>query len=158
MDPDMDAGRDGSGHSDDLELEEELRRVAGIFDPVPPHLLRAAIESYTFRALDAELAELVFDSLAVPQPVRAVDGPRLLTFRASALTVEVEITGDGPIRRIVGRLIPAGPVRPAEVEIRCRGQVIPVEADDLGRFSADLLGGGPFSLRHGGVVTEWFSA
>ncbi|MBC6462221.1 hypothetical protein HKK72_30820 [Actinomadura sp. HBU206391] len=155
MDADMDAG---SGHADDLELEEELRRIADVLDPVPPHLVRAAIESYTFRALDAELAELVFDSLATPQPVRVVGGPRLLTFQSSALTVEVEVTGDGPVRRIIGRLIPAGPERPAQVEIRSRDQVIPVDADELGRFSADLRGAGPFSLRHGDVVTEWFSA
>lgn len=66
--------------NEDAELEGRLRQAAELFDPVPDSLLRVATGAYSFRTIDAELADLTFDSLAGPAPVRGGEQPRLLTF------------------------------------------------------------------------------
>jgi len=146
---------------DDTELEERLRRVAARLDPVPPRLLRAAAESFTWRTVDADLAELVFDSLVDQDEAALVRGPeqgRLLCFETSDLTIEVEISGAAPARRLIGQLVPSGR---AAVHVRQGDDVVTVDADELGRFSAGPLRAGPVSLRCGGrpdrrpVVTDW---
>ncbi|HEY5988493.1 MAG TPA: hypothetical protein VIV12_19255, partial [Streptosporangiaceae bacterium] len=74
--------------SDELyesELEEELRRLAGLLEPVPPGLMAAAREAFAWRDLDHELAELVSDSLIDSDEaslVRGSQGRRLVSFRA----------------------------------------------------------------------------
>ncbi|MEU3252378.1 hypothetical protein [Streptomyces sp. NPDC006997] len=140
-------------------LEEELRRAAAIFDPVPPELRRTAVEAFTLHDLDARLAELTFDSLIDAIPVRGVaDPPRMLTFRTGELTVDVEVTAEG----LMGQVLPPQPVR-IEVLGGARVAVPPaLTADDMGRFTSDTPPAGPFALRlrTGGdvVVTEWLRA
>ncbi len=149
---------------DDDELEQELGRAERLLDPVPAQLLRGAVEMFDWRTIDAELAELVFDSVDARAAVlvRGSDQHRLLTFSAGDLGIELELTGTAAARGITGRLIPA---QPAEIEIRCADRQLTVAADALGRFSAAWPGSGPLSLRcrpAGGkaarqVVTEWIS-
>jgi hypothetical protein len=87
---------------------------------------------------------------------------RQLSFPASGLTIELEITGSGDDRRLVGQLIPR---QPAVVEIRHVEGVITVEADELGRFSAEGVPQGQISLRsrlgpvtdQSPVVTGWIT-
>jgi hypothetical protein len=69
---------------------------------------------------------------------------RQLSFRASGLTIELEITRVGDYRRLTGQLIPR---QPAVVHIRHADGVISVEADALGRFSAESVPVGKISLR-----------
>lgn len=141
-------------------LEEELRRAAGMLDPVPEHLLRQAVSAYAWHTVDAELAELTFDSLA-PEHAAAVRGagaPRLLTFEAPTVTVEIEITESGDARQLTGRI---SPPRPAGVELRRPDRRLTVHADELGRFSCDRLEAGPLGLRcrtaEQTVVTDWIA-
>jgi hypothetical protein len=147
---------------DDAELNEQLREIAAQFDPVPPRLLRTAVDSYTWRTVDSDLAELVFDSLADDRValVRGQEHARLLSFEASGLTIDVQVTGSGPDRKIIGQLAP--PQRVA-VEIRQGLNVTGLDADELGRFSGPLHSG-PFSLRCSTgtdpdrpVVTDWIA-
>ena len=85
---------------------------------------------------------------------------RQLSFRASGLTIELEITGTGNERRLTGRLVPR---QPAVVDIRHADGVITVEADELGRFGAEAVPPGQISLRsrlgpatdQSSVVTGW---
>ena len=87
---------------------------------------------------------------------------RQLSFPSSGLTIELEITGSGDDRRLVGQLIPR---QPAVVEIRHAEGVITVEADELGRFNAEGVPQGQISLRsrlgpvtdHSPVVTGWIT-
>ncbi len=153
---------------DDTELEEELRLAAARFDPVPPGLILAAVDAFTWRTIDAELAELVFDSLIDHDDLAVVRGSpqdRMLSFQASGLTIEVEITGTGASRRLIGQLVPP---QPASVAVQAPGggpSGVRALADELGRFSADSLPAGPVSLhcRLGAetaghsVVTDWIS-
>ena len=85
---------------------------------------------------------------------------RQLSFRASGLTIELEITGSGDYRRLIGQLIPR---QSAVVDVRHGQGVITVEADSLGRFSAEEVPFGQISLRcllgsdQAPIITGWIS-
>ncbi|WP_031112931.1 hypothetical protein [Streptomyces sp. NRRL WC-3641] len=138
-------------------LEEELRQAAAVLDPVPAELQQIAVDAYALHDLDARVAELTFDSLVDAIPVRGVtDVPRMLTFRAGEVTVDVEVTEDG----LMGQVLPP---QPARIEVLGGPRPgSPLTADDLGRFTGDVPPAGPFALRlrTGGdvVVTEWLRA
>jgi hypothetical protein len=154
----------------DQDLDTELRRIAARLDPVPDALLRAAEAAFTWRGVDEELAELAFDSLAERESLALVRGagePRLLTFHAADLTIELEVLPPaeehaevaGAGHRLVGQLLPAGT---AQVQVRHPDGVLEVATDELGRFIADRVARGPISLRcqQGDaegtpIVTEW---
>jgi hypothetical protein len=147
---------------EDEGLLQELRAAARRFDPPPESVLEAARASLTWRTIDAELAALEFDSAVdlAATAVRSGEGPRLLTFAAPGLNIEVQVSPIGPRRQLVGQLVPA---QPARIDVRHPGGVTTVQADQLGRFGADGISAGPVSLRcHLGdspsslpVVTEW---
>jgi hypothetical protein len=161
-----DGGLEDTGLEDtgpqDMRLEEELRELARRLDPVPDRLVQAAVDAYAWRTVDAELAELVADSLADVghAAVRGIQPERLLSFRAGGLTIEVEVTPEGPSRRLIGQLVPP---QQADVEIRHQDEVVTLATDKFGRFMADSVPAGPMSLRCGPaagldrspVVTEW---
>ncbi len=148
---------------DETGLEEELRQAAARFDPVPGELLQVAAEAYTWRTIDAELAELAYDSLVDQDEISLVRGPperRLLSFQTDDLTIDLEVTRTNSARGLVGQLVPP---RQANVEIRVRAAAIAVDTDELGRFRAGPVPAGPMSLRcrvvsaESGtdVVTDW---
>jgi hypothetical protein len=146
----------------DMRLEEELRNIARRFDPVPASVTRAALDSFAWRTVDAELARLVFDSrVDEPALLRGDQDPRMLTFQTPAVTIEVQLTATRDGYDIEGEVDP--PV-PATVDIRHAGGVHNLRTDDAGRFRAVAVPAGPVSLRchltggDGGevaVVTEW---
>ena len=146
----------------DDELTDELRRLAARLDPVPPELLDAAAGAFTWRDIDAELAELVFDSLLDADEaslVRGVPERRLVSFTGGGLTIDVEVSSAGPERTVMGQIVP--PQR-GVVDIRRRQETVSIEADELGRFRSGPLPPGPLSLRLrpvGGapVVTDWLA-
>jgi hypothetical protein len=161
MSRDADETADLPGPEDE-ELLGELRAAARRFDPPPDSVLEAARASLTWRTIDAELAALEFDSVVdlATTAVRSSEGPRLLTFAAPGLSIEIEVSPIGARRQLVGQLVPA---QPARIDVRHAGGVTTVRADELGRFGADAISAGPVSLRcHLGdapssppVVTEW---
>ena len=146
----------------DDKLTGELRRVAARLDPVPPELLDAAARAFTWRDIDAELAELVFDSLLDTDEASLVRGAperRLVSFTGGGLTIDVEVTSAGPERTVMGQIVP--PQR-GVVDIRRRQETVSIEADEMGRFRSGPLPPGPLSLRlrpAGGapVVTDWLA-
>ena len=150
---------------DDNSLEQELRRVAARLDPVPPEVVQAAIDAFSWRDIDAELAELVFDSLLEADQatlVRGSPGQRLVSFKTPELTVDVEVTSTPAGREVMGQITP--PQR-ATVEIRHSAGVVSTDADELGRFRSASLPAGPMSLRlspaadspRPAVVTDWLA-
>lgn len=115
-------------------------------------------------AHDARPGELIPYPLS-PVEASAVRGSpswRRLSFRASGLTIELEITAGGDYRQLTGQLIPR---QAAVVEIRHAEGVTTVEADVLGRFSVEIVPLGQISLRcrlgtetdQSPVVTGWIS-
>ena len=165
MDDDMSdiGGEDafeGGFQGDELDLdllEEELRRATAILDPVPPELRQIAVEAFALHDLDAQIAELTFDSVVDAIPVRgAVDVPRMLTFHAGGVTVDVELSARG----LMGQVLPP---QTAGVEV-LSGPVSgsPLETDSMGRFTYGEPPAGPFALRlrtgEGVLVTDWLTA
>ena len=152
------AGQD-EGSGDAMTMFSAL---AARMDPVPAAVLEAARSSFTWRTIDAELAEIAFDSV-VEQPLAGVrgpvTGPRLLTFEAPGLVVELEVTEVAERRRLVGQLVPTGS---ADVDVRHGDGTTTATADDMGRFAVDEVPGGPVSVRvvrpdTDPVETDWIS-
>lgn len=154
----------GAGRNDESgDPMSTLSALAARMDPVPPAVLEAARATFTWRTIDAELAELAFDSTFSDLALAGVRGgelgPRLLTFEAPQLTVELEVSEVGDARRFVGQLVPP---TAAELEIRHPSGATPVTADERGRFSADRIPAGPVSVRvvrsgHDPVETDWIT-
>jgi hypothetical protein len=151
----------------DEHLLHVLRAAARAIDPVPPEAVAAAISSFTWRTIDAELALLSFDSATQEDALAGVrgDGPRLLSFEADGVVVDLEVTvtGAGPDAAcaLTGQASPA----PQSLELRRFEGNVPVELDHLGRFTVRSVPLGPLSIRcvltatDGGlgrvVTTDW---
>lgn len=149
---------------EDEKLRAELR-WAGALDPVPDDLNAAAKSSFAWYTLDAELAELTFDSAADERSLAGMRGgsaasgaPRMLTFEAPGITVEVEAVADGSRRRLIGQLVPP---QAGRVEVRHRDGTAGADTDEVGRFTLDDLAPGAVSLHCQGtdgtidVTTDW---
>ncbi len=145
-------------------LYEELRELMARADAVPPEVVGAAKGAFSWRTIDADLAQLAFDSMVDRETVLVrsdeADATRLLTFESAEVTVELELEDAGAMRRLTGRLVPA---EAATVEIRHAGGRLEVVADERGRFRAEI-DPGPMSLRWrtGGdqatvVETDWLT-
>jgi hypothetical protein len=158
------SGAEPSRWDSDDELMARLGVLFRKYDGPPGTAVELARLSLGLRTLDAELAALTADS-RTDRPlegVRAADvgtAPRLLTFEAADLAVELEVSGTGGSRRLLGQLVPAGP---ATIEVRqpSGAAASPVDADDRGRFALDGVAPGPVSLvchRAGrrAVATAW---
>jgi hypothetical protein len=137
-----------------------LHSVINRADPVPAAVIEAARAAYTWRTIDAELAELTADSTMATAGVRSSSAPRLLTFEGAGVEVEVEVAQTGSTRHLSGQLVPVGR---AQITVRWSGGTQETIADDLGRFAADGIPAGSVSLaivRPGAdqpIVTSWIS-
>ena len=134
----------------DATTEAELRAIFGHLDPVPQLLEDGARAAFTWRTVDAELAELMRDSAEASEEeagmlVRGGHGPRQLSFESPRLGIELEVTATGPReRRLEGQLLPPGA---ATVTVERPGEDgLTVQADELGRFVLDGLKAGVVRL------------
>jgi hypothetical protein len=145
----------------DTMSDDDLVALLGLAlataDPVPEHVLEGARAAYTWRTIDAELAELVFDSARELSGVRSEDANRQVTFKAPGVEIEVMVIENGT-RRLVGQLVPPSVTT---VELVGGDVVHTAQTDRLGRFTFDELEPGPVRLvvlgpDGGGVVqTDW---
>lgn len=136
-----------SARDPDDVLLDELRRIAAVADPIPDTLVQAGRESLTWLRVDAELAELLSDSIVDDERlelVRSSGGVRAVTFEADGFTIELDILGEGARRTIVGLLVPAAT---AEIEVQTSGAPLMVAADTHGRFRAENVPEGRMRLR-----------
>ena len=143
----MSDNRWGPDEAADALLLDALREVVRKADPVPSDVEDAARATFTWRTIDAELAELAYDSLLDDDRLAGVRGdsaPRALTFEGPSFGVELEVAEDGGLRRLLGQLVPPGP---AQIEVRHSGGLLRLAADAVGRFAASGVAPGPVSLR-----------
>jgi hypothetical protein len=134
----------------DATTEAELRAIFGHMDPVPQLLSDGARAAFSWRTVDAELAELMRDSAEASEEeagmlVRGGHGPRQLSFESPRIGIELEVTATGPReRRVEGQLLPpAG----ATITVERPGEDgLTVQADELGRFVLDGLRAGVVRL------------
>jgi len=149
-------------------LLAELGGLLDRLDPVPLALLDQARQIFCWRSMDAELAELSFDSFLdrdLALAVRADEGsvlePRMLGFGAVVdgedLSIEVEASAMDGQSTMIGQLDPAG-ARTIGIEAS-DGDVLEVPVDEVGRFVVRPVPSGPVRLRiqHAGhlVHTTW---
>jgi hypothetical protein len=134
--------RDGWGTDDELlaALHESLLAHRA----VPPEFIEMGKAAYAWHNIDAELAQLTYDSThehRAAAALRAEDASiRTLTFSSEHLTIELEVTGDA----LLGQIIP---VQTGTVEVQTRtGSHATVEIDEMGYFAIQLTSPGPFRL------------
>ena len=133
----------------DERLTGELRAFFAEVDPVPPLVIETAKASLGWRRLDADLAELLSDSVLEEEPLALARGSRAptraVTFSSGRLTIDIEVQVDDPARTLLGQLSPPASGR---IEVQTMtGPVFPAEADRLGRFRVRLPAGGSIRLR-----------
>jgi hypothetical protein len=144
---------------DDVGLVWALREAMEARAAVPAELVEATKNAYTWRTIDAELAELTFDSSREPElaSTRAESASiRALTFTSPRLTIEVEVTQNS----LIGQVIP---LRAGTLEAQTRdGATTSAHVDEIGSFSVEPIPPGPFRLRYRNeqgieVVTGWIT-
>src|SRR5215469_12367671 len=145
---------------DDDALLAALREALRVREAVPPEFVEAAKTAFAWHNIDAELAQLTYDSSrdAEYEPSLRSEAAsiRALTFTSAHLTIELEVTGDS----LLGQIIPAQAgvitVQPLE------GSETEYPADEIGCFSIRPLPAGSFRLRCRGVagidaLTGWIT-
>ena len=145
----MDPKRRGKTQPDDAHeaLLSDLRRLALRVEPAPVPLILTARETLTWRRIDAELAELLSDSIlddAGLELVRSEGGQRSLSFEATNLTIDLEIIGIGARKTMIGQLVPPST---AVVEVHANAFNVTATADELGRFRVEGIPSGQVRLR-----------
>jgi hypothetical protein len=145
-----------------IDMDEEkimslLRRGLDQADPVPSDVTAFGKAALSWRSIDAELAELSYDSIdeASAATVRSTTSTRIVGFEAGDWMIDLE--HDVATNELRGHIQPASRL---EVELHVIGAVLVTETDELGRFSFDGVEAGPVALviRVEGaesVKTEW---
>lgn len=145
------------GLNDD-QLLAALKGALSARHAVPDEFVEAAKNAFAWHNIDAELAQLTYDStsglesaaLATRSDTAAI---RELTFTSPRLTIELEVTEDS----LLGQVIPA---QTATIEIQSRaGGAAVLSSDEVGFFSVEPIPAGPFRLRCRAagidVITAW---
>jgi hypothetical protein len=130
---------------DDDELLLKLRQAVQARDAVPPAFVEAGKNAFAWHNIDAELAQLTYDSTEAPGLVAAnrseAASIRALTFTHPRLTIELQVTAESVLGQIV-------PVQGATIEVQTQAGAEPViSADEIGCFSIQPMPRGPFRLR-----------
>jgi len=131
---------------DDDELLVRLAGAQQAAESVPRDFIEAGKAAYAWRNIDAELAELVCGSApeeaGLTGHLWAEEAHlRALTFTSTALTIEIEVTGDA----LLGQLIP---LQAGEVEVTTQtGRAQRERIDDCGCFTIRPIPDGPFRIR-----------
>jgi hypothetical protein len=139
----------------DEELMAQVREAFGALEPVPADVLAAGRAAFAFQEPGAALADLTGDHGAAAAGVRS--GSRLLTFAGPDVEVEIEVTGSGADRELVGRLAPPGP---AHIRVRHPDGELAARADRTGHFAVSAVPTGLISLVFRlpdatSIVTSW---
>jgi hypothetical protein len=139
------------------EIMSRLRRGLDQSDPVPTDVTEFAKEALSWRTIDAELAQLSYDSTdeATSNTVRSTASARIVGFETGEWMIDLE--HDAATRELRGQIQRAGRL---EVELHVVGAVLVTGTDELGRFSFDGVEAGPVALvirvESGETVkTEW---
>jgi len=144
---------------DDEELLAALGEALTARREVPGWFVETGKNAYAWHNIDAELAQLTYDSLGDREWAAAVRSEaasiRALTFTSPRLSIELEV-GEGSL---LGQIIPP---HAGTVETHTRAGVTTLLVDEIGSFAVEPLPASPFRLRFlttGGidVVTGWIT-
>ncbi len=143
---------------DDEQLLTALGEAMRARQAVPDSFIDMGKSAYAWHNIDAELAQLTYDSSR--EPVAGLRSEtasiRALTFTSAHLTLELEVT-DGSL---LGQVIPP---RSGTLEIQTRaGTTTSTPVDEIGCFAVEPIPASPFRLRYGtaagaDVLTGWIT-
>jgi len=149
--------RDGR---DEEQLFDALRAAMRARQAVPERFVEAAKSSYAWHNIDAELAQLTYDSSREQDRLAGVRSEtasvRALTFTSAHLSIELEVTDDA----LIGQIIPA---REGTIEAQSQEYTTSaVPIDQIGCFAIDPIPASPFRLHchtdeGTDVVTGWIT-
>ena len=154
------------GDFDDITDEELMAELAAAVEEeaeVSDRRRAAAKAAFTWRTVDAELAELLHDSAldagaAVRSSGGAAGAARSLSFIRGRVTLEIEVTGSSLLGEVIDEDATGG--EPATVTLqRPDAEDRVVQTDASGFFRLDDVGPGParFVVARGGwsLTTPW---
>jgi hypothetical protein len=129
---------------DDEELLTALRQALSTRKTVPAEFVDIGKRAFAWRNIDAELAELTYDSLISAEDALSARAEtasiRALTFTSARLTIELEVVGDS----LLGQIVPG---QPAVITVQPKsGASTVVDVDDIGRFLMQPMPAGLFRL------------
>jgi hypothetical protein len=133
---------------DDEELLAALGDAMRARQEVPEWFVETGKNAYAWHNIDAELAQLTYDSdtdtdtgRGVAAAVRSESASiRALTFTSARLSIELEVASDSLLGQIV-------PPRPGTLEIHTSAGVTSWPVDEIGCFTVAPIPVSPFRLR-----------
>ena len=144
---------------DDDELLEALGEALRAREQVPEWFVETGKNAYAWHNIDAELAQLTYDSASDRDAVAVVRSEaasiRALTFTSGQLSIELEVTESS----LVGQIIPP---RAGTLEVHTTAGVVSTPVDEIGSFVVDPIPASPFRLRcrtqdGADVLTGWIT-
>jgi len=151
---------------DDEELLAALGEAIRAREEVPEWFVETGKNAYAWHNIDAELAQLTYDSDSDRDQGRDRDlvaavrsetaSIRALTFTSPHLSLELEVTEDA----LLGQIIPP---RPGTVEVQtAAGAIATTPVDEIGCFAVEPIPASPFRLRcrtghDTDVLTGWIT-
>ena len=135
---------------DDDELLEALGEALRAREQVPEWFVETGKNAYAWHNIDAELAQLTYDSSRDRDQGRDRDlvaavrseaaSIRALTFTSGQLSIELEVTESS----LVGQIIPP---RAGTLEVHTTAGVASSLMDEIGCFAVTPIPNSPFRLR-----------
>ena len=144
---------------DDEELLAALGEAMRARQAVPEWFVHTGKNAYAWHNIDAELAQLTYDSSRdqdVPAAVRSEAASiRALTFTSARLSIELEVA-EG---ELLGQIIPP---RAGTLEVHTTAGVTSSPVDEIGCFVVETIPNSPFRLRcrtadGADVLTGWIT-
>jgi hypothetical protein len=129
---------------DEDQLLATLRRALAARRAVPQEIVHAAKNAFAWHDIDAELAQLTYDSAhaaAAAGSTRSETATiRALTFTSPRLTIDLEVTAEALLGQIT-------PMQTATIEVHThRGPADTMTSDEIGCFAIRPIPAGAFRL------------
>jgi hypothetical protein len=129
---------------DDDELLAALGEAIRAREEVPEWFVETGKNAYAWHNIDAELAQLTYDSSRDRDAVAVVRSEtasiRALTFTSDRLSIELEV-GEGSL---IGQIIPP---QAGTLEVHTKAGVASSPVDEIGCFAVTPIPNSPFRLR-----------
>jgi hypothetical protein len=144
---------------DDEQLLGALREAMQAREAVPSWFVEMGKNAYAWHNIDAELAQLTYDSQADTEQLAFVRSEtasiRALTFTSARLSIELEVGKDS----LLGQVIPP---QAGTLETHTKAGQTTSPVDESGYFAVDPIPPNPFRLRFhtsdgADVVTGWIT-
>ncbi len=145
---------------EDEQLLVALGHAVRARESVPADFVTAAKNAFAWHNIDAELAQLTYDSTRdldpAPSTRTETASIRALTFTSAHLTIELEVTPES----LIGQVVPG---QPGTIKVQQNvGAETAVTADEIGLFAIEPIPSGSFRLHCRTdtgveVLTGWIS-